>query len=59
MRTIEEIDLKQLIENETGVRFNRAGKIKSPFYPADDTPSFSVYFNSNLNKWKFNDFSTG
>ena len=59
MRTIEEIDLKQLIENETGDRFNRAGKIKSPFNPADDTPSFSVYFNSNLNKWKFKDFSTG
>lgn len=59
MRTIEEIDLKQLIENETGERFNRTGKIKSPFNPADDTPSFSVYFNSNLGKWKFKDFSTG
>lgn len=59
MRTIEEIDLKQLIENETGERFNRAGKIKSPFNSADDTPSFSVYFNSNLGKWKFKDFSTG
>lgn len=59
MRTIEEIDLKQLIENETGERFNRAGKIKSPFNPSDDTPSFSVYFNSNLGKWKFKDFSTG
>ena len=59
MRTIEEIDLKQLIENETGERFNRANKIKSPFTSSDDTPSFSVYFNSNLGKWKFKDFSTG
>ena len=59
MRTIEEIDLKQLIENETGERFNRGGKIKSPFNSSDDTPSFSVYFNSNLGKWKFKDFSTG
>ena len=58
MRTIEEIDLKQLIENETGERFNRAKKIKSPFNSSDDTPSFSIYFNSNLNKWKFKDFST-
>lgn len=59
MKTIEEIDLKTLIENETGERFNKARKIKSPFNSADDTPSFSVYFNSNLNKWKFKDFSTG
>lgn len=59
MKTVEEINLKELIEVETLEQFNRAGKIRSPFNSNDKTPSCSVYFNSNLNKWKYKDFSTG
>ena len=59
MKTVEEINLKELIEAETLEQFNRNGKIRSPFNVNDKTPSCSVYFNSNLNKWKFKDFSTG
>ena len=56
MKEIQDIDLKTLIEQETGQRFNRNNKINSPF-TNEKTPSFSVYFDSNANKQKFKDFS--
>lgn len=59
MKEIQDIDLKQLIEDETGQRFNRQNKIKSPFNPMDKNPSFGIWFNSNRNKWMFKDFSSG
>lgn len=55
---IEDIDLKQTIEDLTGERFGRDKKIHSPFNPGDKTPSFAIYFNSNQNKWCWKDFST-
>lgn len=55
---IQDIDLKALIEQETGQKFSRDKKIHSPFNPMDKTPSFSIYFNSNQNKWCWKDFST-
>ena len=58
MRTINDIDLKQVIEDLTGERFNREKKIHSPF-KQENTPSFTIYFDSNSNKYKFKDFSTG
>lgn len=56
MKEIQDIDLKALIEAETGQRFNKDNKINSPF-TNEKTPSFSVFFNSNKNKWQFKDFS--
>ena len=58
MKEIQDIDLKELIEQETGERFNKDKKIHSPFNHGDKTPSFGIYFNSNRNKWLFKDFST-
>ena len=55
---INEIDLKEFIEKETGQFFNKQLKIKSPF-TNEKTPSFSIYFDKNNNKWKFKDFSSG
>ena len=56
---IKDLDLKQYIEDCTGQRFNKNLKINSPFNPLDKTPSFSIYFDDNANKWMFTDFSTG
>lgn len=56
MKEIQDIDLKQVIENLTGEHFNRDNKINSPF-TNEKTPSFAVYFDSNANKQKFKDFS--
>lgn len=56
---IQDINLRQVIEDLTGEKFNRDKKIHSPFNPADKTPSFGIYFNSNQNKWMYKDFSTG
>lgn len=55
---IQDINLRQVIEDLTGEKFNRDKKIHSPFNPGDKTPSFSIYFNSNQNKWMYKDFST-
>lgn len=55
---IQDINLRQIIEDLTGEKFNRDKKIHSPFNPADKTPSFGIYFNSNQNKWCWKDFST-
>lgn len=56
MKEIQDIDLKAVIEAETGQRFNKDNKINSPF-TNEKTPSFSIFFNSNANKWQFKDFS--
>lgn len=58
MKDIADIDLRQVIEDLTGEKFNRENKIHSPF-KQENTPSFSIYFDSNSNKQKFKDFSTG
>lgn len=55
---IQGINLREVIEDLTGEKFNRDKKIHSPFNPGDKTPSFSIYFNSNQNKWMYKDFST-
>ncbi|OOM75459.1 DNA primase [Clostridium puniceum] len=52
------IDLKNLIESETGQRFDGNNKMLSPFV-SEKTPSFSIYFNRKNNKWMFKDFSSG
>ncbi|MDS0525477.1 CHC2 zinc finger domain-containing protein [Clostridium sp. SHJSY1] len=59
MKELQDIDLKELIEVETLEVFNRENKIHSPFSSKDKTPSFSVYYDSNANKMKFKDFSSG
>lgn len=55
---LQDIDLKELIENETGERFNRQGYIKCPFH-SEKTPSLSIKFHSDSNKWKFKCFGCG
>ena len=55
---IGDIDLKQVIEDTTGQRFNKANFIHSPFNSADKNPSFSIKFDKNKNKWIWKDFST-
>ena len=50
---LENIDLKSLIENETGEKFNREGFNKCPFHN-EKTPSLSVRFFPDKNKYKFN-----
>lgn len=55
---IQDINLREVIEDLTGEKFNRDKKIHSPFNAADKTPSFGIYFNSNQNKWCWKDFST-
>lgn len=55
---IQDINLREVIEDLTSEKFNRDKKIHSPFNAADKTPSFGIYFNSNQNKWMFKDFST-
>lgn len=55
MDELQSIDLKQLIENETGHRFTRDNKICCPFH-SEKSPSFSVRFNSDNNKWQWKCF---
>lgn len=55
MNELQNIDLKQLIENETGHRFTRDNKICCPFH-SEKSPSFSVRFNSDKNKWQWKCF---
>ena len=52
MNDLQDIDLKNLIERETGNKFNREGYICCPFHN-EKTPSLSIKFNSNTNKDKF------
>lgn len=49
---LQDIDLKELIESETGERFNRQGYIKCPFH-GEKTPSLSIKFFPDANKYKF------
>lgn len=52
---IQDIDLKELIERETGEHFNRQGYIRCPFHN-EKTPSLSVKFFPDANKEKFKCF---
>ena len=55
MNELQNIDLKQLIENETGSKFTRDNKMCCPFH-SEKSPSFSVRFNSDNNKWQWKCF---
>lgn len=52
---LEDINLKELIERETGEKFNRGGFIKCPFH-GEKTPSMSIKFFPDKNKYKFKCF---
>lgn len=52
---LEDINLKGLIERETGEKFNREGFIKCPFH-GEKTPSMSIKFFPDKNKYKFKCF---
>lgn len=52
---LEDINLKELIERETGEKFNREGFIKCPFH-GEKTPSMSIKFFPDKNKHKFKCF---
>lgn len=52
---IEDINLKLLIEKETGEKFTREGFIKCPFH-GEKTPSMSIKFFPDKNKYKFKCF---
>lgn len=49
---LQDINLMEIIESETGSRFNREGYICCPFH-ADKTPSLSVKFFPDANKQRF------
>lgn len=52
---LQDIDLKSVIESETGDKFDRQGYINCPFHK-DKTPSLSVKYHPDLNKEKFKCF---
>lgn len=52
---LEDVNLKVLIERETGEKFNREGFIKCPFH-GEKTPSMSIKFFPDKNKYKFKCF---
>jgi hypothetical protein len=52
---LQDIDLKNLIERETGEHFNRQGYIKCPFHN-EKTPSLAVKFYPDANKQRFKCF---
>ncbi|MBU3208708.1 DNA primase [Clostridium algidicarnis] len=58
MNELQYIDLKELIERETGNKFNKEGYVKCPFHN-EKTPSLSVRFNSDTNKYQFKCFGCG
>lgn len=47
------------MEDMTGYKFTKDNFIHSPFKSIDKTPSCKIFFNSNLGKMMFKDFSTG
>ena len=49
---VEDIDLKAVIEAETGIRFNRENAMLCPFHN-EKTPSFKVKFMSDANKQRY------
>ncbi|AZV58846.1 CHC2 zinc finger domain-containing protein [Clostridium sp. AWRP] len=55
---LQDIDLKELIEREIGKHFNRQGYIKCPFHN-EKTPSLSIKFFPDANKYKFKCFGCG
>ncbi|NFI57004.1 DNA primase [Clostridium botulinum] len=58
MKELQDIDLKQIIEQETGEKFNREGYIKCPFH-SEKTPSMSVKFIPNANKQRYKCWGCG
>ncbi|MCD3223801.1 CHC2 zinc finger domain-containing protein [Clostridium botulinum] len=52
---LQDIDLKSLIENETGERFNRQGYIKCPFHN-EKTPSLKIKYFPDANKERWHCF---
>lgn len=52
---LQDIDLINLIERETGEHFNRKGYIKCPFH-SEKTPSLAVKFYPDANKQRFKCF---
>lgn len=57
-KELSDINLKALIEQETGNKFNREGQIQCPFHN-DKTPSLAVKFFPDANKEKFKCFACG
>jgi len=55
---LQDIDLRDLIERETGEHFNRQGYIKCPFHN-EKTPSLAVKFYPDINKERFKCFGCG
>lgn len=55
---LQDINLKDLIERETGEHFNKQGYIKCPFH-IEKTPSLSVKFYPDANKERFKCFGCG
>lgn len=58
MKELHDIDLKQLIENETGERFNKQGHIKCPFH-TEKSGSLAIKYFPDTNKQKFKCFGCG
>lgn len=57
-KNISDIDLKELIEAETGKTFNKDNKMCCPFH-SEKSPSFSVKFDANKGKEVFKCFGCG
>ncbi|NMF06544.1 CHC2 zinc finger domain-containing protein [Clostridium beijerinckii] len=58
MKEISDINLHETIETELGNRFNRQGYINCPFH-SDHTPSLSVKFFPDKNKYRYKCFACG
>lgn len=52
---LQDIDLREWIEKETGQKFNRENKICCPFHN-EKTPSFGIKFYPDDNKWRYKCF---
>lgn len=58
LKELQDIDLRELIEEETGERFNKEGYILCPFH-TEETPSMKVKFFPDRNKEKYKCFGCG